>query len=356
MKKIFSVLTALLVFGFWANTNAQIKVSGSLQVRPRYDMKDFGNYGGVKNDMYYMMRATVNFKANIGGGWYGAIRLQHFNYAGYFFTSELGEGPGLHGDYLARPVVNFNLMYFGYKGKTYGIAGGIIPLNGIKNPMLDVHYYPTKMIDIPFTIFKLNSAIGFKGYVNLGPGTLNISATLDNNGYYQTDAADSVLNDTKDTYTLGFDYTFKVAGFKLQPAFYTTLANDNVAAPMTYGINIFTPKFAGWGFGFTAAMTSNNVDNTLNYDGTFFRVKATGKVGPGAVTLWYDMAKRTDKYASGDVDENYGYIWAAYTYTLYKGKTGKVLVMPRVRIIMDKIDNVKDYQRNKIEMLFIAKF
>ncbi len=352
MKKLFSIMTALLVIGFWANTSAQVKISGDLQVRPRYDMKDYGAYGGTKDDMYYMMRARLNFSANIGDGWYGKIQLAHYNYAGYFFTNGLGEGPGLHGEFLYRPAVNFTQMYFGYKGKTVGIAGGIIPLNGIANPMLDVHYLPYNMVDIPFAIYRLNSAIGFKGYVKLGPGQLNVSATLDENGFSATNSSGTTTTDTHDCYTLGFDYTVKVAGFKLQPAFYYSLANDSTAAPMTYGINIATPKFAGFGFGVTAAMTSNNVDGSAKYDGTFFRFKVTGKVGPGAVTLWYDMAKRTDKYSTGDIDENYGYVWAAYTYHLTK----KVLVMPRVRILTDKIDNTKDYRRTKAEVLFIAKF
>ncbi len=355
MKKIFSILTALLVIGFWTNSTAQVKVSGDLQVRPRYDMKDFGDYGGVKNDMYYMMRARVNISANIGGGWYGKVQLGHYNYAGYYFTNGLGEPSGIGSDPIARPAVNFNLMYFGYKSKAWGIAGGIIPLNGIANPMLDIHYLPNKMIDLPFAIYRCNSATGFKGYINAGPGRINVFATLEGNGFYQEDINGNKINDTHDTYTLGFDYSVKVAGFSLQPAFYYTMANDSVAAPMTYGINIKTPKFAGFGFGLTAAMTSNSVDGSAKYDGSLFRFLVAGKVGPGALKVWYDLAKRTDQ-GTTDVDHDYGYIYVAYTYSLYKGDAGKVLVMPRVRIITEKVDNSKDYQRNKIEMLFIAKF
>lgn len=356
MKKIFSILTVLLVMGWGSNAFAQISWSGDLQVRPRYDMKDYGKYGGVKNDMYYMMRARLNMKVNIGGGWFGHVQLGHYNYAGYYYTSGLAEQPGLAGDPIARPGVNFNLMYFGYHGKSFGIEGGIIPLNGIANPMYDIHYLPGKMIDIAFAIYRLNSATGFKGYIKAGPGKINYLATKDNNEYYATDVNGNVTKDLHDTYTFGVDYSFKAGGFSFQPAIYFTYASNNVAAPTTYGINIATPKFGGFGFGFTAAMTSNNADNTNKYDGSLFRFKVVGKLGPGALTAWYDLAQRTDKLSSGDQKTNYGYVYLAYTYTLFKSKTSKVIMMPRVRVISETNDVNKDFNRKKIECLFIASF
>jgi hypothetical protein len=349
MKKLFSILTALLVIGFWANTSAQVKISGDLQVRPRYDMKDYGNYGGVKNDMYYMLRAQINVNANIGDGWYTKIRLGHYNYAGYAFTN----GLMLSGTFIPNPTVNFNLACFGYKGKNFGIGGGIYPLNGIANPMLDLHFYPSAPLDIPFAIKQLNNVVGFRGWVNLGPGKLNVSSVLTGNGFYQEDAAGNVVEDTHDSYVLGFDYAMKVAGFSIQPVFLYTYANDKNAAPMTYGVNVATPKFGGFGFGVSAGMTSNSADSTQEYSGMLARFKVTGKVGPGTVILWYDYAKTTYKYTgSPDVDENFGYIWAAYKIGLSK----HVIAMPRVRIYSDKIDNSKDYRRTKAEILFIAKF
>ncbi len=354
MKKLLSVLTAILVLGLWSNNSAQIKWSGDLQIRPRYDMKDYGDYGGKKNDMYYMMRARLNVAVNIGEGWVGKIQLAHYNYAGYYFTNGIGYESAAIGtnDLLARPYVNFTQMWFGYHGKKWGFDGGIIPLNALKNPMLDVHYYPNKMIDIPFTILNMGSATGFKGYVNTGFGKLDVSLTLDGNNYYEENKAGTVTKDLHDVYTLGVNYAFKAAGFGIAPGVYHTFNNDSVTAPTTYGVNITTPKFAGFGFGATFAMTSNNVDGTLKYDGMFVRVKASGKVGPGSVIFWYDYAKRTDKYATGDVDETYGYIWAAYKIPVAK----HVALMPRARIITDKVENAKNFTRNKLEVLLIAKF
>jgi len=349
MKKLFSVLTALMFVAFAANISAQtIKLSGDLQVRPRYDMKNYGDYGGVKNDMYYMLRARLNIKADIGDGWYGKVQLGHYNYAGYTFTN----GAEMAQPFYKNPVVNFTQAYFGYNSGGFDIHGGIIPLNGLKNPMIDIHYYPNKMVDIPFTIMELNNAIGFAGYIAAGPGKINYHAVLEDNGWYQEDASGNVTNDTHDTYSFGLDYDFEVGGFQIQPVFMFTWANDSVAAPMTYGLNLATPKFGGFRVGLSAGMTSNNATGTTEYSGMLVRVKLTGKLGPGSVIAWYDYAKRTNKYDTGDVDENYGYIWLAYKYGIGK----HVLVMPRVRILSDKIDGSKDFSRTKAEILFIAKF
>jgi hypothetical protein len=360
MKKLFSILTALLVIGFMTNISAQsIKWSGDLQVRPRYDMLDWGEYGksgiGKINDMYYMMRARLNVAVDIDENWVGKIQLAHYNYAGYYFTNAAGldgTAPVIgSNDLLSRPAVNFTQMWFGYHGKAFGLDGGIIPLNALKNPMLDVQFYPGSPIDIPFTIRNLGSATGFKGYINPGFGKIHFMAVLNEN-YRYIENLDGSETDLNDVYTYGFDYEFKLGGFMLQPAFYMTVANDSAVAPMTYGLNLGTPKFAGFAVNATFAMFSNSATGTTEFDGMYFRFKITGKLGPGKVIAWYDYAKRTDKYSSGDVDETYGYIWVAYAVGINK----HVTVMPRARIISDKVDNSKDFSRNKLELLFIAKF
>ncbi len=355
MKKLFSILTAAFVVLFAANLSAQsIKWSGDLQVRPRYDMKDYGDYGGKSNDMYYMMRARLNVAVDIDENWVGKIQLAHYNYAGYYFTNGIGpaQTPIGSNDLLGRPAVNFTQMWFGYHGKVFGLDGGIIPLNALKNPMLDVQFYPNKLIDIPFTIYNLGTATGFKGYLAPGFGKIHFMAVLNDNFKYAEDINGNVTQDMHDVYTFGVDYQFDIAGFMLQPAFYMTAANDSAVAPMTYGLNLGTPKFAGFGLNATFAMFSNSATGTTEYDGMYFRVKLTGKIGPGKLIAWYDYAKRTDKLSSGDRDETYGYVWLAYAYGVNK----HVIIMPRVRLISDQIDNAKDFSRKKIECLFIAKF
>jgi len=362
MKKLF---TLFMVLAFAGSLWAQITFSGSAQVRPRLDIKDWGGYGkdGSKTgldkqtDMYYMYRVRINMAAKIGGGWYAKARIAHYGYAEYGFTNGLSMGSNLPGDLdvAAKPSLAFTQMYLGLNKENWGFKGGVIPMNGLANPMLDVQYYPYKMIDIPWTIYGLGSHFGFAGWVNAGPGKLNITATKDANFNTQEDVDGTKPLDLHDSYTFGFNYNFKVAGFGIQPALYYAWADKDIAAPMTYGVNLNTPKFAGFTFGATAALTSNSVSNTDKYDGSFFRVKVGGKLGPGAISAWYDMAKRTDK-GTKDVDTDYSYLWLMYKYTAYKGDHGMVLIAPRWRMIGESVKDVKDYTRNKIECLVIVKF
>jgi len=362
MKKVLSFLTALLIFGIWNSSFAQIKMSGDLQVRPRYDMKDNGSYGGKTNDMYYMMRARMNFKANLGDGWFGHIRLSHYNYAGYFYSSGLDvNSPSILGNELiARPSVNFNLAYFGYHGKSWGVEGGIIPMNALKDPILDAHYYANKMIDIPFTIYGLNSKVGFQGYFTAGKsGKINWFATKDFNEKYSEDINGNVLGDNHDIYTFGLNYALKAGGFFFQPEVMFTWASDSMMAPVTFGANFATPKFGGYTLSLNGAYTSQKTDGTAQYDGYLFRIKLQGKVGTGTAQIWYDIAKRTDNGFNGvgpDVDHNYGYLWAAYKIPVMKSAHGAVTIIPRVRYITETVDNAKDYSRAKIECLFVASF
>ncbi len=362
MKKL---MTLLMVLVFAGSLLAQVTITGDAQVRPRLDVKDWGGYGkdgsktglNSQSDMYYMYRFRINLAAKIGGGWYAKARIAHYGYAEYAFTSGLAMGSSLGGDrdVTAKPSVAFTQMYLGYKSETWGFMGGQIPMNGLANPMLDVHYYPNKMIDIPWTIYGLGSHFGFAGYVNAGPGKLNISTTKDVNFLTQKTVSDSTLADDHDAYTFGFNYDFKVAGFGIQPALYYTWANAKQAAPMTYGVNLTSPKFAGFTFGATAALTSQSVEEAGKYDGSLFRVKVGGKLGPGAISAWYDMAKRTDKGAT-NVEHDFSYLWLMYKYTAYKGDHGVVVIAPRWRMIGEKVTNAMDFSRQKIECLVIAKF
>lgn len=349
MKKL---LTLVMVFAFAAGLYAQISLSGSAQVRPRLDLKSQGKF--EKSDMYYMYRMRLNISANIGDGWYAKARLAHWNYAEYAFTNGL-EMDWPDKNINRRPYVSFTQLVIGVNKDNWGAKGGILPQNGLKNPMLDIHYFPTKMVDIPWTINGVAARFGLGGWIKAGPGKLNINATKDANNFTEKDATGATVADAHDTYTFGFDYALKLAGFSVQPAFYYTWADKNLAAPMTYGVNISTPKFGSISFGATAAMTTQGVDAAGKYDGMLVRVKANGKLGPGGFTVWYDYATRTDKGAA-DVDTKYGYLWVMYKYTAYKGDHGSVLIAPRWRMLTKTVGSGDTFTRHKIECLFVLKF
>ncbi len=362
MKKLFVSLSVVLLFGLTGSTFAQISWSGDLQVRPRYDLKNAHTYGGVTKDLYYMLKATLDFSADIGDGFFAKTRLEHYNYAGYVYTSNAGvANPILTGsnDIIGRPVVNFDLMYFGVHREGWGLEGGIFPISGVANPVLDLHYMPMIIIDIPFTLYRSNSLVGIQGYVAAGPGKIDYFVSNDQNQLYEEDVNGTVLNDKHDTYTFGADYSFKVSDWWFQPTAMVTWASDSTAAPLSYGLNLSTPEFSGFKFGGNAAFSTQNVDGTPKYNAQLFRIKVDAKLGPGSLQAWYDFAKRTDKSpvtGVADVDHNYTYLWLLYKIPVYSSDHGSVTIIPRWRHMTEKVDNAKDYAREKIECLFSIAF
>jgi hypothetical protein len=364
MKKLFVLLSVCMFIGLTGSTLAQISLSGDLQVRARDDIRDYGDYGGYSDDLYYMMRAGLNVSADLGDGVFGKMRLEHYNYAGYIYTS----GSGLDGssyaptipgsnDIISRPTVNFTQLYLGVNREKWGVEAGIFPINGITNPILDLHFMPNVMVDIPFTLYRLNTLVGVSGYIAAGPGRINAFISNDFNGNYVEDAEGNDLNNPHDAYTIGANYDFKVSDFGIQPIAMVRIASDSVAAPLSYGINLSSPDFSGVKLGFDAALSTQSVDGTSKYDAQLFRIIASVDPGFGSVEAWFDIAKRTDKFEeTPDVDHNYTYLWLLYKIPLFKSDHGSFTMIPRVRRITEKVDNVADYTRYKIELLFTMAF
>ncbi len=374
MKKLFVLLSVCMFFGLTGSSLAQISLSGDLQVRARDDIKDLGDYGGYSDDLYYMMRAGLNVSASIGDGFFGKIRLEHYNYAGYIYSAQSGldnysNAPIIPGsnDLLARPTVNFTQLYLGVNRENWGVEAGIYPISGLANPILDIHYMPNIMVDIPFTLYRLNTLTGISGYVAAGPGKINLFVSNDYNGSYAEDVNGNDLMNNSDSYTVGANYDFKVAGFEVQPIGIISIASDSVPKPVSYGINLGTPDFSGFSLDLDAAASKQTEAGTANYDAFLVRIKAEFKPGFGSIQGWFDIARRTDKDVllpneSGDmadIDHNYTYLWLLYNIPIYSSDHGSLTLTPRVRRITEKIDNdffKKDYTRYKIELLFSMSF
>ena len=63
MKKI---LLSIIALSFLMS---EIQFNGDARFRPRYDIKENGD-GSSTADLYYMYRARLNMKADIGEGWF----------------------------------------------------------------------------------------------------------------------------------------------------------------------------------------------------------------------------------------------------------------------------------------------
>ncbi len=160
-KRIWFVLLTLIL----SSAYAQITLSGDARLRPRFDVKDNGAYGTKSEDFYYYYRARLLVEASIGDGYFFKTRLGH-NGAAYW-VGKFGSGDlpsSLSNPNAGRGHVDFMELYFGHTGEKFGWSGGIIPVK--HNPMLDIHYYPTIILDKAWDTYNNNAAHGFDFNIN----------------------------------------------------------------------------------------------------------------------------------------------------------------------------------------------
>ena len=383
-KKIWFVLFTLIFSGVYA----EITLSGDARLRPRFDLKDNGEYGTKSEDFYYYYRARLMIKADIGDGYYFNTRLGH-NAAAYW-TGKFGTGTtpnSLSNPSAGRGSVDFMELYFGHKGKNFSWSGGIIPVP--HNPMLDIHYYPNVILDKAWDTYNNNAAHGFDFNYKLGGKPLDIKVLVDNNdgrkvvdenfvsvsdtsivyiidqdsGSIRLDttitSTSSSASDTRDQYTVYLSYPVSFIGFKMTPHLLVTLADKDKAAPITYGAEFALPKVAGFKLSAFGGLTSQTVSDSLSgltaYNGWIARVKMVGKLGPGTLVAWYDQATTTPDITDA-VDSKFTYLWLSYTYTLHKSDWGALVFAPTYRLYSNKIEGSRDYTRAKIELTTEIKF
>jgi hypothetical protein len=377
-KKIWFVLFALIV----SSVYAEITLSGDARLRPRFDVKDNGEYGTKSEDFYYYYRARLMIEANIGDGYYFNTRLGHN--AATYWIGKFGTGTApnsLSNPSAGRGSVDFMELYFGHKGKKFGWSGGIIPVP--HNPMLDIHFYPNIILDKAWDTYNNNAAHGFDFNYKLAGNTLDIKVLVDNNDgskvvdenfvaqsdtsivYIIDQDSGSIRLDTtitmttssastsRDQYTVYLSYPVSFFGFKMSPQLLLTLADEGRPAPITYGAEFALPRVAGFKLSSSAALTSQAVSDSLTgvlaYSGWIARVKMVGKLGPGTLVAWYDQAL-TSPDVTDAVDSKFSFLWLSYTYTLHKSDWGVMVFAPTYRLYTHKIEGSRDYTRAKIEL------
>ncbi len=344
MLKVTLVFVMLITTVF-----AQAKITGDVRVRPRMDVTDADGSGGddavTKQLILYWGRLNVD--ADIGGGWSFHSKLASNwvgHWSGYMGSQEVGNDVGLGND---RPTISWMELSFGKKTDNWGFRAGNLPLNGVANHIVDLHYYATSRgpVDIPWAIYHVQSIQGINGFANLGPGKLNFALSVDAN--LNTDAGDGLVN----TKTLIADYGATFGPVTVNPQMAMTMTNDSTAAPMTMGAGV-SAKVAGFTLSGTYLMTSNTVEGSGKYDGTHIRAGAKGNVGPGFLLAWYDIASVTPD--GGDATD-YSFLWLLYKYTVHSSDKGSMVVMPTIRMRTGEPGNT-DYSRNKFELTFQLNF
>jgi len=347
MKKLFTA--ALLLTLVITGTYADITMTGDARVRPRLDIVDLGSYGNRTDNIYYFYRARLNIAADIGDGYFFKTKLGYNGAANFakFGTGTLPTGISLAS--AGRSPLSFMEVYFGHQSKTYGWAAGIIPVP--HNPLLDMHFYPGKMANIPWLLFNNAAAPGFDFNYRLAGGKFDLKVLVDNNDGVKESSEGDVIDSltTTDQYSLDASYSLALSGIKLTPQFLMTIADEGDPAPVTYGAALALPKVAGFGVSAYFGMTNQNADDTNAYSGWITRAKLVGMLGPGALTAWYDIATYTPDDASLE-PTNTSFMWISYTYTLHKSDKGSVTLAPTYRLYTQETEGSLDYARTNIEL------
>ncbi|MBT4713766.1 MAG: hypothetical protein HOB84_03230 [Candidatus Marinimicrobia bacterium] len=343
------ITTAILFIIIITGAYADITMTGDARVRPRLDIVDLGSYGNRTDNIYYFYRARLNIAADIGDGYFFKTKLGYNGAANFakFGTGALPTGISL--DNAGRSAISFMEVYFGHQSKTYGWAAGIIPVP--HNPLLDMHYYPGKMGNIPWLLYNNAAASGFDFNYMLAGGKFDLKLLVDNNDGVKVSSEGDVIDSltTTDQYSLNASYSVPLAGLKVTPQFLMTIADEGDSAPMTYGAALALPKVAGFGVSAYFGMTNQSAENTNAYSGWISRAKLVGKLGPGALTAWYDMAVYTPDDDSLE-HTNTSFMWISYTYTLHKSDMGAVTLAPTYRLYTQKTEGILEYARSNIEL------
>jgi hypothetical protein len=347
MRKLISTVTILTII--ITSAYADITMTGDARVRPRLDIVDLGSYGNRTDNIYYFYRARLNIAADIGDGYFFKTKLGYNGAANFakFGTGTLPTGISLNS--AGRSPLSFMEVYFGHQSKSYGWAAGIIPVQ--HNPLLDMHFYPGKMANIPWLLYNNAAASGFDFNYRLAGGKFDLKLLVDNNDGVKVSSDGDVIDSltTTDQYSFNASYSMPLAGLKVTPQFLMTIADEGDPAPMTYGAGLALPKVAGFGISAYFGMTNQNAENSMAYTGWISRAKLVGKLGPGALTAWYDLATFTPDDDSMK-PTNTSFMWISYTYTLHKSDMGAVTLAPTYRLYTQKTEGSLDYARTNIEL------
>jgi len=364
MKRLICLLIVSLSF-------AAIEFSGDARFRPRLDVKKYGvaSVNNHTSDLYYLYRARINMKVDIGEGWFLSTKLGTNDIASMVKMSSHSTGGGITsngGNFNSfKPDVNFLELYYGYTKENSGLWVGTFPLK--YTPALDLHFYSEdKLVDIPFVLYNNSSINGFAGYQMINDKKVNWFLSVDLN---LTNIEEDFMtgNETirKDTYTIGFNSSFDVLNFTLTPNVLVALGEGN-DLPKTFGLDIELPqiqqsklgsnigeKITGFFSSFSSSisyhMLSISSDN-LNY-ADHFRIKITRPIIKGNMKFFYDIANMED--------DSMSYMWLSYTHTCYKGDAGTVTISPTYRYqdggyVSGTFD--EDYNRTKFEITTEIKF
>ena len=328
---------------------SDIQFSGDARFRPRYDIKENGD-GSSTADLYYMYRARLNMKADIGEGWFFNSKLGMNQISGHEKLGQVYDDEAI--SYTYKPTMSFMELYFGQMKDDWGFWAGIFPLK--YNPSLDLHFYDDKLVDIPFVLLSNGSIGGFAGYKTVMGHKLNWFLSVDSNVVERDEPVEGDPVDDCDDFTLGMDASLTFGSASVTPRFLTSFGGTEYdIPPTTFGADFKLPEFAGFSSSLSYYSSIKGKENDDgHYEADHLRLSLTRSIKNGKLKFFYDMAKKNDDEVS--------FVWLSYTHTLYKGEMGEVTISPTFRLQNGKnagLDTFDaDYSRSKFEITTQIKF
>ena len=323
---------------------SEINLSGDARIRPRLDIIDYGN-NRSSIDLYYLYRARLNIDADIGGGWFFQSKLGTNDVSGMVkmgVKEDYTTGPGNFNS--ARPQVDFLNLYYGIKKDNFGFWGGAFPIE--HNGGLDIHFYPDKMVDVPWLLWNNSSTTGFAGYIY----KLNWFVSIDDNNV-EVAKEDTITLKHIDPFTIGFDFRMKWNEYmNIHPRALISINDMSEPWPMTFGLDIFLQEVFSIKSSFSYHYTTQFINENYKYNGSHLRFK----INAGQLTFWTDTAEYVDQMDDNS-KINYMYIWIDYNYSLFDSDIGSLSIKPTIRYQNGKSGN-SNYNRMKFELTTEIKF
>jgi hypothetical protein len=369
MKKILSLVFALVLLSQASPASAEIKFSGDAHVRPRGEFIDVDGMDN-KDDLKYYYRLRLKAAADLGDGYFAKALIS-------------SETPGWLVSVGDSNSETFDLgvsqLYFGRMMENSHYMMGRMPLGSLNNPVFDLSMYPFQATEIPVFLFNNDRLYGFNYGTKVGPGELNATLCVLNNDMTEDDVFE-------DGYAVHLAYKTNIGNVTFEPQLLAALTDADIAGgsyispvglstydnvtPFTLGANLMIPagktNFTLSGFYTFAdqageARTYNADGSTssagaadVDYSAYLFRIKAQN----GPVTAWLDYNAAEDNTTGFEADYKNMFIWAQYNWTVHESSMGKFTLAPTVRYLASEVDNgtETDYSRLRTELWASVSF
>ncbi len=321
---------------------AKIEISGDARVRPRLDIIETGEPTSDSDDFYFLYRARLNINSDIGDGYFFNSKLGSNSPAGF---KKMGKGVKVEDENYDNQGLDFVELYFGYKKEKSGLWGGLLPIK--HNSAMDIHFYPNKLLDIPWVIWNNSTITGFAGYQQFSNHKFNWFLSVDNQRVDNIDGTNIELNDD---YTFGINSTVKIGELNFNPHLLYAISDENSVSPITFGSDFHLPNIGVFTSSLSFFKSMNS--NLEKYEIDHFRFKLNGKINEGMLNFFFDIATKNQ---TEEPDRVLKYIWASYSYKWFNGEFGDIVLRPTIRIQNGSITN-ENYLRTKFELTMEIRF